>query len=75
MKILRTASCGVLIEFDGVSVLIDGGAKGIGPYIGTSEELRNKFIIDCKEIQDYIYDKHTELKEYVSESNILTLNN
>lgn len=44
MKILRTACCGVLIEFDGVSVLIDGVAKGIGPYRGTSEGLRKEFM-------------------------------
>ncbi len=44
MKITRTANAGVLMELDGVSVLIDGVCKPYPPYLGTPDELRAELL-------------------------------
>ncbi len=44
MKVLRTANCGVLLELDGTSLLIDGVAKTLGSYMGTPKDLKENLI-------------------------------
>ena len=42
MKIRRTANAGVLLELDGVSVLMDGVCQEVQPYLATPPEEREK---------------------------------
>lgn len=42
MKIKRTANAGVLLELDGVSILLDGICGEVPPYIATPEEIREE---------------------------------
>ena len=42
MKIRRTANAGVLIELDGMSILLDGVCKKIAPYEETPESIRKE---------------------------------
>ncbi len=44
MKITRTANAGVLIELDGVSLLIDGVCEAIDHYLGTPTDIRKELI-------------------------------
>ncbi len=47
MEFIRTANAGVLLKMDGLSILLDGVAKALYPYLGTPEaiegELRENF--------------------------------
>ena len=40
MKIKRTANAGVLLEIDGISILIDGVCKELNPYLGTPDDIK-----------------------------------
>lgn len=42
MKLLRTANAGVLLELDGVSILLDGVCGELDPYLPVPEELRRQ---------------------------------
>ncbi len=42
MKIRRTANAGVLLELDGVSILMDGVCQEVKPYLATPPEEREK---------------------------------
>lgn len=42
MKILRTCNAGILLELDGVSILLDGVCEELAPYLPVPEELRRQ---------------------------------
>lgn len=42
MKLRRTANAGVLLELDGVSILLDGVCREVSPYPATPPEERHK---------------------------------
>ncbi len=42
MKIKRTANAGVLLEIDGVSILLDGICGEVSPYLATPNEIRKE---------------------------------
>ncbi len=42
MKILRTCNAGILLELDGVSILLDGVCGTLDPYLPIPEELRRQ---------------------------------
>lgn len=46
MKIIRTANAGVLLEMDGVRLLLDGVCPPYPPYLGTPPELREALLQD-----------------------------
>ncbi|MBQ7340634.1 MAG: MBL fold metallo-hydrolase [Oscillospiraceae bacterium] len=46
MKIQRVAGAGVLLELDGVRLLLDGFCNGEGPYVGTPEHLAESLLSD-----------------------------
>ena len=56
---------------------LDGNIEFINaidiPEVCEEQQLREAFIQECKETQQYIYEKHEELKAFVANSNILTL--
>ena len=46
MKIIRTANAGVLLEMDGVKLLLDGVCPPYPPYLGTPEAIRETLLQD-----------------------------
>ena len=41
LSVMRTANAGVLLEIDGVSILLDGVCEPLYPYLGTPLEIKN----------------------------------
>ena len=46
MLIRRVSNAGVLLELDGVSILLDGFAKSEGPYLATPAPIRESLLAD-----------------------------
>ena len=44
MKIKRTANAGVLIEMDGISILLDGVSEQTEHYLGTPDDLKKELL-------------------------------
>lgn len=44
MKLTRTANAGVLLELDGVSILLDGVCREVKPYPATPPEVRQRLM-------------------------------
>ncbi len=42
MKFIRTANAGIWLELDGISILFDGIANSVYPYIATPDELKEE---------------------------------
>ena len=58
MKIRRTANAGVLLELDGLSILLDGVYREVGPYPATPEEEYRCLLQSCPDILGFT---HTHL--------------
>lgn len=50
MKLTRTANAGVLLELDGVTILMDGVCREVKPYPATPPGLKAKLLEDLPEI-------------------------
>ena len=50
MKIRRTANAGVLLELDGVSILLDGVCREVRPYPATPPEERQRLLTEFPDI-------------------------
>jgi len=50
MKLTRTANAGVLLELDGVTILMDGVCREVKPYPATPSGLKAKLLEDLPEI-------------------------
>ncbi len=50
MKIQRVSGAGVLIELDGVRLLLDGFCDGEGPYVGTPGHLAGSLLSDPPQV-------------------------
>ncbi len=61
MKIKRTANAGVLLELDGVSILLDGICGEVPPYIATPEEIRKELY---SALPDIVAFTHTHTDHY-----------
>ena len=46
MRISRVSNAGVLLELDGVKLLLDGFCTGIGPYMATPAAMRDRLLAD-----------------------------
>ncbi len=46
MKLLRTANAGILLELDGVKILLDGVCPPYPPFLGTPREIREMLLQD-----------------------------
>ena len=46
MRISRVSNAGVLLELDGVKLLLDGFCTGHGPYLATPADLRERLFLD-----------------------------
>ena len=46
MRISRVSNAGVLLELDGVKILLDGFCTGHGPYLATPADLRERLFLD-----------------------------
>jgi len=46
MRISRVSNAGVLLELDGVKILLDGFAKSEGPYLATPAPIRDSLLAD-----------------------------
>ena len=61
MKIRRTANAGVLLELDGVTLLLDGVCKEVGPYLATPPEERVRL---SQRYSDVLAFTHTHKDHY-----------
>ena len=61
MKIRRTANAGVLLELDGVSILLDGVCREVEPYPATPPEERNRLLT---ELPDAVAFTHAHKDHY-----------
>ena len=41
VTLTRTANAGVLLELDGISILLDGVCQSLPPYLGTPTQIKN----------------------------------
>ena len=72
MKLLRTANAGVLIETDGLRLLIDGVSKKILNYEETPESIKEDL---CRQFPDVVMHTHYHDDHYDEDfSNIYTKN-
>ena len=46
MRVSRVSNAGVLLELDGVKILLDGFCTGHGPYLATPADLRERLFLD-----------------------------
>ena len=46
MRLSRVSNAGVLLELDGVKILLDGFCTGHGPYLATPADLRERLFLD-----------------------------
>lgn len=61
MKIKRTANAGVLLEIDGVSILLDGICGEISPFIATPDHIREEIYAN---LPDAVAFTHTHIDHY-----------
>lgn len=59
MKITRCANAGILLEIDGISILLDGVCQKLDPYIQTPEEYRREFVKNVPDIVAFTH-KHPD---------------
>jgi len=72
MKLLRTANAGILIETDGLKILIDGVSKKILNYEETPESIKEDL---CRQFPDVVMHTHYHDDHYDEDfSNIYTKN-
>ena len=50
MEILRTANAGVLLNLDGIRILLDGFCDGFGPYLATPLAIREELLKDAPDL-------------------------
>lgn len=68
MKIQRTANAGVLLEMDGIRLLLDGVCMPLDPYEGTPRSIKDEL---CMQFPDVVMFTHYHDDHYDSEfSNI-----
>lgn len=61
MKITRTSNAGVLVELDGLSILLDGVCEGLYPYLPTPESIKIKLV---EHLPDVVAFTHTHKDHY-----------
>jgi len=55
MKIWRTANAGVLLDIDGVRILIDGVCQKLYPYEATTADIRNELCVNLPDVLLYTH--------------------
>lgn len=67
MKIIRTANAGVLLNLDGVNILLDGICGELPPYLATPEALRLKLYEGLPDVVAFthLHPDHCD-KEFIS---------
>lgn len=55
MKLTRTANAGVLLELDGVTILMDGVCREIKPYPATPPEVREQLLENIPDVVAYTH--------------------
>lgn len=65
MKIKRTANAGVLIETDGLKLLLDGVSKPLDPYEGTPQSIKDELLLQFPDVLmfTHYHDDHCD-KEF-----------
>lgn len=63
MEITRTANAGVLLQLDGVSLLLDGVCKAVHTYMGTPDAIRQTL---TEQVPDVLAFTHKHLDHYDS---------
>ena len=61
MKITRTSNAGVLVELDGMSILLDGVCEGLYPYLPTPDSLKTMLV---EHLPDVVAFTHTHKDHY-----------
>ncbi len=61
MKIRRTANAGVLIDIDGITILLDGVCEATEYYLGTPDEIRTEL---CERVPDIVGFTHKHRDHY-----------
>ena len=59
LKLTRTANAGVLMEIDGVSILLDGVCEQLPPYLGTPASIREKLLENMPNVVAFTH-KHPD---------------
>lgn len=59
LKLTRTANAGVLMEIDGVSILLDGVCEQLPPYLGTPAPIREKLLENMPDVVAFTH-KHPD---------------
>ena len=59
LEITRTANAGVLLEIDGIGILLDGVCDPYAQYMGTTEETRKKLITELPDAVAFTH-KHPD---------------
>lgn len=59
LTITRTANAGVLLEIDGVSILLDGVCETLHPYLGTPISVKNSLIENMPDVLAFTH-KHPD---------------
>ena len=56
MHISRVSNAGVLLELDGVRILLDGFCNAVGPYLKTSAKARESLLADPPDMLAFTHD-------------------
>ena len=59
LKLTRTANAGVLMEMDGVSILLDGVCEQLYPYLGTPASIRSQLVENMPDVVAFTH-KHPD---------------
>ena len=59
LKLTRTANAGVLMEIDGVRILLDGVCEQLPPYLGTPAYIRKQLLDDMPDVVAFTH-KHLD---------------
>ena len=56
MLIRRVSNAGVLLELDGVKLLLDGFCKSVGPYMATPNKIREELLLDPPDLLAFTHE-------------------
>ena len=56
MLVKRTSNAGVLLQLDGVKILLDGFCTSVGPYLATPDHIRDQLMADPPDLLAFTHE-------------------
>ena len=68
MRISRVSNAGVLLELDGVRILLDGFCTGHGPYLATPSAIRDQLLADPPDMLAFTHEHEDHFDAHAAEN-------